>query len=131
MPSSAYLANKVLDHLLGKTTYTAPATVYLALFTTMPDDSDANGVEVSASGYARVAVTNNTTNFPSASARNKKMAVQFAFPAFAQAGIVGFGLYDASTSGNLLFSERLNNTIDISAAVAARFAANALQFTLR
>jgi len=52
MSKSDYLEGKVLDHLLGRTTYTAPATVYVALYTSAPTDSG-GGTEVSG-GLRRV-----------------------------------------------------------------------------
>jgi len=98
------LKNAILDHLFGKTTYTAPSTLYLALFTT-PPTSAGGGSEVSGGSYARAAVTNNTTNFPSASSGAKTTGAQIAFPA-ATAGwgtVTAFGVFDASSGGNLLW----------------------------
>ena len=40
---SDYLENKVLDHILGNTAYTAPATLYFALFTSAPSDAGGGG----------------------------------------------------------------------------------------
>lgn len=45
MSKSDYLENKLLDHQLGKTSYTMP-TVYVGLFTAAPSDSG-GGTEVS------------------------------------------------------------------------------------
>lgn len=101
---SAYLEGKILDHVLGRTTYTAPATLYAALFTSAPNDAG-GGTEVSAGGYARVAITNNTTNFPNASGSSKSLAVAHVFPTASAVwgSVVAVGLYDASTGGNLLY----------------------------
>ena len=65
--SSDYLEGKLLDHALGTTSFTAPSTVFLALFTT--DDSAGNTLEeleagnltneVSGNGYARQTITFN------------------------------------------------------------------------
>ena len=53
-----------LDQDLGSGT---PATWYVALMITMPTDGDASSaVEASWTGYARVPITNNGTNFPNA-----------------------------------------------------------------
>lgn len=71
--------NAVLDHVLGKTTYTAPATLYAALFTAAPSDSG-GGTEVTGGSYARVAITNNTTNFPNASGGSKSNGTAITFP---------------------------------------------------
>jgi hypothetical protein len=101
---SDYLENKVLDHLMGRTTYTAPASLYFALYTASPSDSG-GGTEVSGGSYARVAVSNDAANWPSAAAGTKRNASTITFPeATASWGtIVAIAIHDASTAGNLLF----------------------------
>lgn len=107
---SDYMENKVLD-ILGGTTFTAPATVYVALFTTMPTDAStgttpAPGAEVTGGSYARQAVTNNATNFPAASGGSKQngTAITWSTPPSADWGtIVGFAICDAATNGNILY----------------------------
>lgn len=101
---STYLAHKLLDHVFGKTTYTAPNTLYIALFTTMPDADGVGGVEVSGGSYARAASTNDVANWPNASLRQKKNDNDLTFAqASADWGvIVGAGVYDALSSGNLM-----------------------------
>ena len=91
-----------------------PATFFLAAFTVMPADDGTGGTEVTIGqgGYARISVTNNTTNFPAAAAANptvSSMAVSFSFPTATAdwasgANIVGFGLYSAATAGTFLGS---------------------------
>jgi hypothetical protein len=101
---SDFLENKVLDHLMGRTTYTAPATIHFALFTASPSDSG-GGTEVTGGAYARVAVTNDATNWPAASNGIKRNASVITFPeATGNWGtITAIGIYDAATAGNLLF----------------------------
>ena len=62
-----YLENKILDHVFGAVTYTPPATLYFGLSTTTIADAGTGITEPVGNGYARKGVTNNTTNFPSAS----------------------------------------------------------------
>ena len=52
--ASDYLENKVLDHTLATTAYTAPSAVYVGLYTSSPGDDD-SGTEVSGGSYARQA----------------------------------------------------------------------------
>jgi hypothetical protein len=106
---SDYLENKMLDHVLGGPDYTRPATVYMGLFTVAPSDSG-GGTEASTgvwTNYARAAVTNNATNFPAASGGLKSNGTVISFGTASISGtaptIVGFGIYDASTAGNLLY----------------------------
>ncbi len=121
---SNYLEAKWLDHTFGNTAYSAPATVYVGLFTVLPVDAGTGGTEVSGGSYARVAVTNNTTNWPNASAGNpttKSNGAIFTFPtATADWGtVVGLGIFDASTSGNLLAFGPLASTAYAYTALAS------------
>ncbi len=102
---SDYLENAMLDHILGGGDYTRPATVYIALFTTSPVDAGTGGTEVAGNNYSRVSVTNNNTNWPAASAGAKSNGTTITFPtASGSWGTINtFGIYDASTSGNLLY----------------------------
>ena len=52
-----YLEDKVLDHVFGGTAYTAPSTLYVALFTVSPGDDGTGGTEVSGGAYARQTAT--------------------------------------------------------------------------
>jgi hypothetical protein len=104
---SVYLSNKVLGLVFGGTAYTPPATLYCALFTTAPTSAGTGGVEVSGSGYARVAVTNNTTNFPTPTTQqvSNTAVIDFGTPTGSGWGtIVAGGWYDAASGGNLLYS---------------------------
>lgn len=127
---SDYLENAVLDHLLGKTTYTAPATLYIALFTAAPTDAG-GGTEVTGGSYARAAVTNNTTNFPNASegAKSNSVAVAFAQATASWGTVTHLGIFDALTSGNLLYWAALTTPKTIQNGDAVSFAAGQLQFT--
>ena len=98
--ASDYLESALLEHVLRHVSYTSPTTVYVGLFTTNPTDSGP-GTEVSTSGtaYARQAVT-----FGAASSGACSNSIAVTFPvATANYGTVeGFGIFDASTSGNML-----------------------------
>lgn len=96
---SSYLANKLLEHACGKTSYTMPSTVYLALYTTNPTAAD-SGSEVSGNGYARQSLTfNSASNGTIDNAQEKT----FTASGGSWGTITHWGLKDASTSGNLLF----------------------------
>lgn len=111
---SDYLENKILDHVLGKTTYTAPNDLYFGLYTAAPTDAG-GGTEVSGGSYARVGLTNNVTNFPNASGGSKSNGVDVSFPV-ASAGwgsVTHVGVFDASTAGNLLYWAILVSAITV------------------
>lgn len=97
-----YLENKLLDHVLGGGDYTRPATLYVALTTTQSADGS-GGTEPSGNGYARVAVTNNATNFPAASAGAKSngVLIDFGAPTGSTWGtVLCVEIWDASSGGN-------------------------------
>jgi hypothetical protein len=97
---SDYLENKLLDHALGKTTYTMP-TNHLALFTAAPTDAG-GGTEVTGGSYAR---QNATTALGAASSGSSTTTSQITFPdATANWGeILAWATFDASTAGNMLW----------------------------
>jgi len=100
---SDYAENAMLDHLLGGGDYTAAATLYASLHSGALNDAGA-GTEFSAGNYARKAVTNNNTNFPAASSRTKLLHIltEFLQASAAWGTVASWGLWEASTSGNLL-----------------------------
>ena len=64
MPFTQTLQQSLLNHVFGGTDYARPATLYLGLSTTAVSATGTNITEPSGNGYARVAITNNATNFP-------------------------------------------------------------------
>jgi len=104
--ASNYLENKVLDHVLTATSYTAPATRYVGLFTNTSGNAAANleaGTltdEVSGGAYARQTVT-----FAAASGGSSATNATVTFPAATAnwGTITHVAVMDAETSGNVLF----------------------------
>ena len=95
---SDYLENEILDHILGTGSYTAPTTVYVGLSTgSFADDN--SGTELSGSGYARVSAT-----FSAAASGTTSNSAAIEFPAATGSwGVIShFGIFDASSAGNLL-----------------------------
>jgi len=106
---SNYLENALINGTLRATTYTAPTTVYVGLYTTDPTDAN-TGTEVSGGSYARTSVT---FGAPSNGVSLNSAAVEFP-QASASWGTVGWiGILDASTSGNLLY----HTPLDVSKAI--------------
>ena len=143
---SNYLEASIADAILSRSTsIPAPATLYFALFTAMPDENGLNGQEVpinTTTGYQRRAVTNSEEEFPAVSdystsealkgvKYNVSKANSIAFlPALSDWGdIVGFGIYDASTGGNLLISSPLDTARTVVRNDTMRFMDKELKFT--
>lgn len=104
MSASNYLENAVLNFVLGGVALTAPATVYLALHTANPTEDGSVG-EVTGGSYARVAITNNLTNWPSTNTGSKASAWtgNFPTPSAGWGDVTYWSLWDAATNGNCLF----------------------------
>jgi hypothetical protein len=101
---TTFLANKILDLMLGQTAYDMPDTLYVALFVSAPSDAG-GGTEVSGGSYARIAVTNDATNFPAASGGSKSNATPITFAAATAnwGTVTHMAIFDALSGGNMLF----------------------------
>lgn len=108
MPMSQRQQGLTLNVIYGAATYTAPVTIYFGLTTqSVSGATDATLLsnEPSSTGsYARVAVTNNSTNFPNATGSNptsKTTGLVVSFPASTGSGFSS----GASTLGTLFMAD--------------------------
>ncbi len=103
MPKSDWLKNAFLNHLYNGAALTLPATIYIALYTSAPTTAG-GGTEVAGGAYARVAITRNTTNFPTTSNGTMANAVvaNYAQATAAWGSIVAAASFDALTGGNMI-----------------------------
>lgn len=127
---SDYLENELLDHVFGAAAYTAPSSIYVALFTVAPTDAG-GGTEVTGGSYTRATVTNNATNFPAASggAKSNANAITFATATANWGTVVAVGLYDASSGGNLLAWDAITSQ-SVPSGVTLSIGAGDLDITL-
>jgi len=127
---SDFLELELLDHVLGNAAYSAPATVYIALYTVAPTDAG-GGTEVTGGSYVRKSVTNNDTNWPAAAAGAKANGTEIAFvEATASWGtVVAFGIFDAESAGNLLYWADLTTEKTIDSGDTAKFAVGDIDVT--
>lgn len=95
---SDYLENEILDHILGTGAYTMPTTVYVGLSTGSFGD-DNSGTELSGSGYARQSATFNAAASGTA---DNSAAIEFPAATASWGTVSHFGIFDASSAGNLL-----------------------------
>jgi hypothetical protein len=125
--ASDYLENKILDHCLGKTSFTMPSTVAIALCTTLPTDASTGAtiVEVTnANSYVRKTVAGTDWNAAASGSSSNVNAITFATATGAGWGtIVGFAIVDNATfgAGNVLFWGSLTSKA-IAAGDTATFA---------
>jgi hypothetical protein len=123
---SNYLENALVNVTLRATAYTAPATVYVSLWTSNPGD-DASGTEVTGGSYARTAVT-----FGAPSNGVTTNSADVTFPtATASWGTVGWiGINDALTTGNLLYHSPLDTSKTIDSGDIFKISTGNLSVTL-
>jgi len=104
---SDYLENKVLDHCLGKTSFTMPATVAMALCTSVPTDASTGAtiVEATYTGYARKTIAAADLNAAAAGQSTNANAIVFAACTAGTSTIIGFAICDSATTGagNVLY----------------------------
>ena len=131
---SNFLENEVLDHLFGKATYTAPATLYVGLWKAALSDSSSGSTanEVSGGSYVRKAVTNNNTNWPTASggAKANGTAITFVTATASWGTVTYFAILDAASAGNILGWGQLTVAKTIGSGDTASFAVGDLDITL-
>ena len=125
MSFSNYLETKVLDHVFGGTAYTAPSTLYLALFTTDSSES-ATGTEVSGGGYARQTVTFTT----SGATTSNDADVEFPTATASYGTVVAVAVMDALTGGNMLAYAGLSTDKTIDSGDVFRVPSGDLDITL-
>jgi hypothetical protein len=123
---SDFLENALINATLRNTTYTSPAVVYVGLFTTDPTDANV-GTEVTGGSYAR-----QSASFAAPSNGSSTTNADITFPtATGNWGTVThFGIYDAATTGNLLYHGVLNNSKTIQTGDILKIEAANLTVTL-
>lgn len=134
MSMSDYLEKEVLDHVVGAAVYTAPTTLYIALFTAAPSDSG-GGTEVTGGSYARAASTNNATEWPAATGTTPTLktnanAISFTTPTGSWGLVTHFAIFDAVTAGNMLFWAALTASETINSGNPVSFPAGDIDINL-
>jgi hypothetical protein len=123
---STYLEDALINATLRNTSYTSPATVYLALYTSDPTDAD-TGTEVSGGSYARQAIT---FGAPSNGVSTNSAAIEFPQATGTWGTITYVGIRDALTTGNLLYHTALDASKTIASGDIFKIAIGSLSVTL-
>jgi hypothetical protein len=105
------------------------------LFTTLPGEDGTGGVEVSGTGYARIQHGPSDATWAAPVGGNGVFSnvgsVQYGSPTASWGTVVGFGLYDAITAGNLLIYSALTSNVTIASGdPAPAFSEGALTVTI-
>lgn len=128
-----YLANHFLDLILGANAFSAPGTVYMALYTSAPG-AGGGGTEASGGSYARASVTNNSTNWPASSGGVKQNGTAITFTTATAdwssgSNMVAAALWDAASSGNELYFGALTQNKPVLNGDTASFSTAAVSIT--
>jgi hypothetical protein len=137
-----YAENKVIDAILRAQSLGAPATWYVALFTSAPTDA-AVGTEVSGNNYSRASLAASLANWAGTQAAasttassgtggqsSNNAAITFATPSGSWGTVTHWGLFDASTSGNMWIYAPLTVSKTINTSDSVSFAIGALTVTV-
>lgn len=115
MSFSDYLEDKVLNHVFGGTSYTAPTTLYVGVFTSAASDTGP-GTEVSGNGYARQSVAF-TVSGTSPTTASSSAAVEFPEATGSWGTVTYAGVFDAVSGGNMLAWAELTDPADFVTAL--------------
>ncbi len=144
---STFMQGKLINGVFGAVAYSWPATVYIGVSTVANSTANVDATvaagepTIGTGSYARIVVTNNTTNFPTATGTNptlSKLHVSFSFAASSAAWTSGASAleswmaFDAATAGNMLWNGPLVPATDVvnGAGVTLSFAIDALTASL-
>lgn len=125
MSKSDYLESKVVRHIIGAAAYTAPANIYLGLLTSDPTETGTAGTEMSGGSpaYARKPITWGTE-------ANGTVANSVAVSVNVPTGTAThWGLFDAVSGGNLLYSDSFESPIATASGTPLVFAIGDITIT--
>ena len=126
MSFSNFLETEILDHVFAGAAYTAPSTKYLALFTAIADGEAGSVTEISGNAYARQTVAFTT----SGNTTSNNAAVEFHTATGNWGTVTHVGVYDASSSGNLMAYATLSASKTIETGDVFRVPSGDLDITL-
>lgn len=128
MPFSDDYRDSILDYVFSKATFTIPATIYVGLSTADPTGDGSGITEPTDAAYARVALTNNATNFPAASGAEKSNGTNILFDAATEEWdpITHVFFADAAEDGNMIGYIELDSSLEIGVGESASFPSEVL-----
>lgn len=109
------LADNVLNWIKGTTFPAAPANLYIGLFSTVPTANTGSGTEVTGSSYARQAVASSAWSAVAQNADtihdqiSNSNAITFPAVTTSSYTVVGIGVFDAVSAGNLLYYQAVTS----------------------
>ena len=128
MSMTNFTEDLVLDWLLTANSATRPSAWYIGLFTAAPSDTG-GGTEVSTGSYARQAVTFTVSGTAPTQAVNSAN-IDYPTASGSWGTITHAAVFDASTSGNMLWWGALSSSVAIATNDIFRWPASSFVLTL-
>ena len=125
MSFSNYLENKVLGHVFGAVPYTAPATLYVGLYTSDPGEGN-TGTEVSGGSYARQTIAFTVTD----NQASNTAAVEFPTASASWGTVTYAAIFDAVSGGNMMAYGALTTSKTIASGDVLRIPAGDFDINL-
>jgi hypothetical protein len=125
---SDHAENLLLNFLMTTGTATRPTNWYLALFTAAPNDAG-GGTECSGNGYSRQTVAWDAASGTGGTTSNSA-PVTFTASGGNFGNVTHIGIFDASTSGNLLWHGAMAAAKQVNAGDSIQFATGSIDLTI-
>ena len=125
---SDHAENLLLNWLMTTGSATRPTQWFVALFSSAPNDAG-GGTEVSGNGYSRQSVSWDTASGTGGTTANSG-AVSFTASGSGFGTVTHIGIFDASTSGNLLWHGAMDTAKSVASGDVLQFAAGAIDLTI-
>ena len=130
--ASDYLENALINATLRGASFPTPNALFIALFTADPTDANITANEVNGAWYARQDINqggpiNSGFTAPSNGVTSNAKVLTFPPVTDAQVTVTHYGIYDASTGGNLLIHGPMTTAKTLLVDDVLSFAIGALQ----
>jgi hypothetical protein len=129
-----YTENEIIKHIFRTGSFTKPTAIYIGLMSAAAAPEAGTVTELTGNGYARVSVAPLDANWAAPSAGNgttsNVAAITFPTATADWATATHFGIWDASTAGNLLVYATLTASRTVTNGSTASFAIGALTFQI-
>ena len=125
---SDYAEKLLLDWMMTTGSATRPTAWYVALFTAAPSDSG-GGTEVSTGAYTRQSVTFDAASSPGGTTSNSG-EVSFTASGADYGTVTHMGIFDAASSGNLLWHGALTASKTVADGDTLTFAVGNIDLTM-
>ena len=125
-----YLETQIITHIYRTGTLTLPANLYFGLITAVTDIEAGTVTEATGTGYARVSMVRNGSNFDYTTRIISNLVnITFPSPGASWGTATHWGVWDAASGGNLLMATTLDASKTIGSGDAApEWAAGAFLF---